>query len=570
MKKIRLHVFLLIVSFWQNTHAQDIASVNDSMREYIFQNPQKALEFGFKAIENSDFNNLSWELFDTNYLIGQTLFYLNFEKESFDYLIQALSIFEKLPKEKRLYKQINKPPWILVAIGNGFYNAKQYNKAQAYYIEAIENFNLYETTFEEDKSFGLSTAEGNLAMISLELGEFDKSLEYYNRILDRRKLLNKPSDLVFSYNQFINLYLKQENIDQANYYLALSKKSFNHTLREDNFKSDPEVKLQYARSLVLFANYFKEKGEFRYALELYLKAKALRISLQPTEYIRVNISIADCHQGLNEFLTAEQYLLENLNSTYLSFQNRIDSFKSLAEVYENMNQFENLISVKDSIIHYSNQSLADPYNTLDNLENVILLSEKQIEINESQQKFKSALILFIPAVLILILIVATLRINNNLQNERSKRLELEKKNLKEELSKKRRELFSKTNFIMQRNEYLQRLKDNLSQDNNIPQVHFNKIKRDISSLITAEATYDEFDKKFIEVFPDFYKKMNEKYELSKVDFRLIAYIKMNKSNNEIAQISGISPRTVQSQRYRLSKKLNLKKNQNLNAFIFSI
>ena len=104
MKKIRLHVFLLIVSFWQNTHAQGIASVNDSMREYAFQNPQKALEFGFKAIENSDFNNLSWELFDTNYLIGQTLFYLNFEKESFDYLIQALSIFEKLPKFKRLLR----------------------------------------------------------------------------------------------------------------------------------------------------------------------------------------------------------------------------------------------------------------------------------------------------------------------------------------------------------------------------------------------------------------------------------------------------------------------------------
>ncbi|MDA9760753.1 LuxR C-terminal-related transcriptional regulator [Flavobacteriaceae bacterium] len=570
MKKIRLHVFLLIVSFWQNTHTQDIASVNDSLFKYTFQDPQKALEFGFKAIENSDFNIISWDLFETNYLIGQTLFYLNFEKESFDYLIQALSIFEKLPKEKRLYKQINKPPWILVTIGNGFYNTKQYDKAKAYYIEAIENFNLYETNFEEDKIYGLNSTEGNLALINLELREFDKSLEYYNQILDRRKLLNKVSDLIFSYNQFINLYLKQDNIERAKYYLALSKKSFNYDLREGNFKSDPEIQLQYAKSLVNFADYYKEKGGFRYALELYSKAKGLKIIFDPTEHMRVNISIADCYQGLNEFSTAEQYLLENLNSTYLSLQNRIDSFKSLAKVYENMNQYENLISVKDSIIHYSNQSLSDPYNTLDNLENIILLSEKQIEINESQQKFKRALILFIPAVLILILIVATLRINNNLQNERSKRLELEKKNLKEELNKKRRELFSKTNFIMQRNEYLQRLKDNLSQDNNIPQVHFNKIKRDISSLITAEATYDEFDKKFIEVFPDFYKKMNGKYELSKVDFRLIAYIKMNKSNNEIAQISGISLRTVQSQRYRLSKKLNLKKNQNLNAFIFSI
>ncbi|MGB0480047.1 MAG: hypothetical protein ACPGHD_04300 [Flavobacteriaceae bacterium] len=570
MKKNKLYFLLIFVCVWQNTHAQDIASVNDSIFKYTFQNPQKALEFGFKAIENSDFNVISWDLFDTNYLIGQTLFYLNFEKESFEYLIQALSIFENLPKEKRLYKQINKPPWVLVTIGNGFYNTKQYDKAKAYYIEAIENFNLYETTFEEDKIYGLNSTEGNLAMINIELGEFDKSLEYYNQILDRRKLLNKASDLIFSYNQFINLYLKQDNIERANYYLALSKKLFNYNLREDNFKSDPEIQLQYARSLVFFANYYKEKGEFRYALELYSKAKGLKISFAPTEDMRVNISIADCYQGLNEFLTAEHYLLQNLNSTYLSLQNRIDSFKSLAEVYQNMNQFENVISVKDSIILYSNQSLVDPYNTLNNLENVILLSEKQIEINESQQKFKRALVLFIPAVLILILIVATLRINNNLQSERSKRLELEKKNLKEELNKKRRELFSKTNFIMQRNEYLQRLKDNLSQDNNIPQVHFNKIKRDISSLITAEATYDEFDKKFIEVFPDFYKKMNEKYELSKVDFRLIAYIKMNKSNNEIAQISGISLRTVQSQRYRLSKKLNLKKNQNLNAFIFSI
>jgi DNA-binding CsgD family transcriptional regulator len=96
------------------------------------------------------------------------------------------------------------------------------------------------------------------------------------------------------------------------------------------------------------------------------------------------------------------------------------------------------------------------------------------------------------------------------------------------------------------------------------------MKREISSLINSESTYSEFDKKFVEVFPDFYKKLNEKYSLSKVDLRLIAYIKMNKSNNEIAQISGISLRTVQSQRYRLAKKLNLIKNQDLNAFIFSI
>ena len=156
LKSINIYLLFLFGACW-TANSQNIGSYNDSMRKYTFQDPQKAIEFGFKAIENSDFNNISWELFETNFLIGQTLFYLNFDKESFDYFIQALNLFEKLPQEKRLHKQINKPPWILVAIGNGFYNTKQYDKAQAYYSEAIENFNLYESSFEEDKSFGLNT-----------------------------------------------------------------------------------------------------------------------------------------------------------------------------------------------------------------------------------------------------------------------------------------------------------------------------------------------------------------------------------------------------------------------------
>ena len=123
--------------------------------------------------------------------------------------------------------------------------------------------------------------------------------------------------------------------------------------------------------------------------------------------------------------------------------------------------------------------------------------------------------------------------------------------------------FSATNI-------LQNFRKSLGDDKDLPPACVNRMKREISSMINSESTYNEFDKKFIEVFPDFYKKLNEKYSLSKVDLRLIAYIKMNKSNNEIAQISGISLRTVQSQRYRLAKKLNLIKNQDLNAFIFSI
>jgi DNA-binding CsgD family transcriptional regulator len=45
---------------------------------------------------------------------------------------------------------------------------------------------------------------------------------------------------------------------------------------------------------------------------------------------------------------------------------------------------------------------------------------------------------------------------------------------------------------------------------------------------------------------------------------------MNQNNSEIATISGISLRTVETQRYRLSKILNLKNDQDLNSYITNL
>lgn len=573
MRKI---VFVVFIFGIQSLCSQSISSLNDSIQKYTIQDPKKALDFGYSAISSSDFNKLSWDFYETNYLIGETLYYINFEKESFDYLFQALRVFESLPVDQRMYKKISKPPWILVILGNSYFNYGEFERARNYYYEAIENFELYEDKYLEDKFFGLNTVEGNLAMISNKNGDYVKSLQYYNRILSRRQLIDKPSDIIRSYTQFINLYLLQDKVDDAQRYLELSEQIFKTEFDKPSFSSDSETQLIFSQAILTYAEYLKEKQSFLASLELFLQARMLVKSF-PYEIPGINVSIAECYIGLKNYKLAEPILENNLKSIFkrspeqfVARDNRIRNFKAMVTTYQNLGKYDKVLSIKDSIIHYSNQSQIDPYKSLDNVENIILLSEKQTEINESQLRYNRAITLFGAAALILILLVVILRINNNLQRERSTRLELERNQFEEELNVKKRELFSKTNFIIQRNEYLQNFRKSLGDDKDLPPTCVNRMKREISSMINSESTYNEFDKKFVEVFPDFYKKLNEKYSLSKVDLRLIAYIKMNKSNNEIAQISGISLRTVQSQRYRLAKKLDLNKNQDLNAFIYSI
>ena len=576
IRQMRNVIFFAFIICVQSLYTQSISSLNDSIREYTIKDPKKALDFGYRAISTSDFNKLSWDVYETNYLIGETLYYINFEKESFDYLFQALRVFESLPVDQRMYKKISKPPWILVILGNSYFNYKEYERARNYYFEAIENFELYEEKYFEDKFFGLNTVEGNLAMISYINGDYEKSRLYYKRILSRRQSIDKPSDIIRSYTQFINLYLLQDKVDDALRYLELSENIFKTESSKPSFSSDSETQLIFSQAILTYAEYLKEKQRFSASLELFLQANKLVKSF-PYEIPGLNVSIAECHIGLKNYKLAESILENNLKSTFkrpreqfVARDNRIRNFKAMIDTYQNLGKYDKVLAIKDSIIHYSNQSQIDPYKSLDNVENIILLSEKQTEINESKLRYNRAITLFAGAALILILLVMILRINNNLQRERSTRLELERNQFEEELNVKKRELFSKTNFIIQRNEYLQNFRKSIGNDKELPQTCVNRMKRDISSMINSESTYNEFDKKFVEVFPDFYKKLNDKYSLSKVDLRLIAYIKMNKSNNEIAQISGISLRTVQSQRYRLSKKLNLKKNQDLNAYIFSI
>ena len=71
-------------------------------------------------------------------------------------------------------------------------------------------------------------------------------------------------------------------------------------------------------------------------------------------------------------------------------------------------------------------------------------------------------------------------------------------------------------------------------------------------------TRKEFDLHFVQMHPDFYKKLLADFpKLTQNELRLCAFIKSNLSIKEIAAINGISPESVKTARKRLRKSLNL-------------
>jgi len=545
-----------------------LTDINDSIRYYINFSSQKSLQFSFDAINNKAFNENSWESYDSNYLIGQSLFFNELYKESIEYYLKALNIYESLDDTERLNLKRSNPAWILVSIGAVYFEYNNLEKAKTYYLEALESFKLSKEIDNQEKSFGLNRVEANLAEISIKLENFGEAFEFYNGILERIETNQLDEfNFIYFYSQFMTLNFQINNNKEALKYLKLINQTFELGSKKISNSKSSELYLYYVISIIDYSKYLISQNKFNEALIELLKIKKLSKPFVD-QFAIVNILISECYLATNKTIDAKFVLKENSELSDLSREIKIKSFEGISNVYSQENDLKNLLSIKDSII-FNKNLLENSENDIKNIQTLLDLDDKKRELISNKKKLNSTILSLTISLSLIIIILIIFRIYFKLQAERSKRFKLEKSQIENELSLKQRELLSKSNFILQRNDFLKSILEEVN-NNTDSQKALDRISKHVSSIINSESLYQEFDKKFVEVFPEFYKKLNANYRLSKTDFRLIAYIKMNKSNNEIAQISGISLRTVQSQRYRLSKKLKLERYQDLNLFIFDI
>ncbi|MFL5741273.1 MAG: triple tyrosine motif-containing protein [Flavisolibacter sp.] len=152
-------------------------------------------------------------------------------------------------------------------------------------------------------------------------------------------------------------------------------------------------------------------------------------------------------------------------------------------------------------------------------------------------------------------------------------VKLRNEKLEAEIQHKNSELATSAMHLVQKREMLGKIRDDLNGllkkiDNEQISLEFKKLLKVLVEDDKTDDNWENFAHHFDKVHTDFLVILKNRFTvLTPSDLKLCAYLRMNLSSKEIAQLMNISIRGVEIGRYRLRKKLGLSKETNLFEFL---
>lgn len=296
-------------------------------------------------------------------------------------------------------------------------------------------------------------------------------------------------------------------------------------------------------------------------------------------------AIGRCYLGLQKFDSSEFYLQQALDTAvkYNNAYRQKDILIHLSELYEEQGLYDK------AYLSYKNGKLIDDsLYTVQVAENVrqlerkfdISKKEREIERLDSERKLSKSqnqiLLVLIVGLVISLLLIVIIFLYHSQNKERKKQLAEERLKLVElEIQNNRKALNLFVEDLQQKNRQLKLLSDQISEKEALIDQLQEKDQKKINELndykILTQEDWERFKKLFSKVNPDFFKRLKaHKMDFTNGDQRLMALMKLELSNLEIADALGISSESVSKAKSRLKKKLSLEKEEKLSDFVHRI
>lgn len=509
-----------------------------------------------------------------------------------------------------------------IIMGDIFKECSSYPTAISYYEKAIENLITLKDNHTICKLY-IRIAE------LYQNGEFDSnwSIEAMNNAINYAKKTNIPNIIDETYLALGNIYATLNMHESATkYYDEILKKVIDKNtirnisttltrkaslmIKQENYKDAMQL---IDSSLYLCIRDFNDSLQ---VVNYYYKAKIHELTNDIESAKKYYIQAAKLAYDNNDFDTSSKimFCIGNINKKTEDYSNAIKVFRIICDSTEKyrmynvcyqafyqLSQCYSLLGEYEEAYHLFNKydiyydSLYKIYQDkkVEELRNSYLLSanvnelkakeikEKNIKDNTNEWK------LFISIIIVLIMISITLIIlystnkatshkNEVTTYEQQHKIDKIENDLMEYQLKNNRELTMKLAFQLK--SYLQiinPIKEDLKNAIELPESEQkNKIKNIYQHLQNNTHIFnnaENLNKQIDKVYKDFLNRLEEKYPgLTKAEKKLCTLLYINMSSKEIATITNSTIRTIETSRYRLRKKFNLSRDEDIVSFLQKI
>lgn len=494
-----------------------------------------------------------------------------------DRFLALHSYFQSLKYGQELEDK-NAIGYCLNDIGNVYYSLGNFKIAKNYYNESILLFKSV------NDNTGLAVAYNNLGLVAMQENNLENALAYFQQGLELRQIDGEANLLAHS-----NLFISQALILLKRYENAL-----HHIKVAYNIYGKLNRPFNQAEALSLMGETYLVKGDFSLAEEKYIQAlKIFEKKDSQMKKCTVNLKLALLKLKDKKYLKAHSFAKITLQIAveYGLFQFESEALRTLAEISALQNKLKEAYQyqiqynlVKDSIL------LVNQNEKFLNLQFHIETHQKRIEnellnnkIEKNRLERNYILIVFFLVLLLFVIFVSRFRLSRKkdklifLQKEEIAKFELQQRkeenvSLNRILELRNRELTSKTMGIIKNGKFINEIIAEL-QKLEVKKENHKKIEVVVEKLKNnlKEDSWKEFEMRFAKVHKDFYVKLLDICPtLSPNERKICAFLKLNMTTKEIAAITYQSSKSIDIARYRLRKKLNLQREDNLISFLSKI
>ncbi len=548
-------------------------SLNSVLRS--IKNPKDKVDIILKFLEKSEnqyledtigikLANRAYEIsLQTNYSLGKVncmlklgnyFFRSSDYKKAMEFAQRSKELSEDLSYDKELANSYN-------LIGIIYSELSAFDNSSPYFFNGIK---LFEKLSDKE---GIARSLGNIGLDFYDQQVYKKALEYLNNSLVIALSINNQTLIKKQYNNIAAVYADQQNYDTA---IVFMRKA----LEIEKKLGD---KMGQGISIMNIGYIQMNEGNFKEAFLSFQQSLDLATEINNHLHMaKCYLNFGYCYYCVKNSGSSIDYFNKALHEGRKNGYYRIiaQSSKMLNQLYtekkDTLKAYKYAVLEKlagDSLFALQKQKLSSK------LEFQYLYEKNELKKQLAQQAQNTLMLIVIFSLVAGLLILGLIFSRHRLK---LKLVLLEKEKIKSELDIRDRELTVNLISLIRKNEMLADISDKLMQlEHNAKGIEAKESLSQISQELrnsTNDKMLNEFSTRFKEVHAGFYEKLLKAYpDLSQNELKLCAFLRLNMSTKDIAELTGQQIASIDTARYRLRKKLSLPGSEtNLVTFLSQI